>query len=70
MFQRGLAMNAFGIVAWAESPTAGTVWQGGSDFVQKLPSFGLPDQILIARSVDHVGTTVAIKMRKALAHAA
>ena len=70
VFQRGLAMSAFGIVARAESPAAGTVRQGGSDFVQKLRSFGLPDQILIAGSVDHVGTAVAIKVRKAFAYAA
>ena len=69
VFQRGLAMIAFGIVARAEFPAARTVRQGGSDFVQKLWRFGLPDQILIAGSVDHVGTTVAIKVRKAFAHA-
>ena len=70
MFQRGLAMSAFGIVARAESPATGTVRQGGSDLVQKFRSFGLPDEILIAGSVDHVGTAVAIEMRKAFAHAA
>ena len=70
MLQRGLAMSAFGIVARAEFPAAKTVRQGGSDFVQKLRSSGLPDQILIAGSVDHVGTAVAVKMGKAFAHAA
>ena len=69
VFQRGLAMSAFGIVARAESPAAGTAWQGGSDFFQKLRSSGLPDEILIAGSVDHIGTAVAIKVRKAFAHA-
>lgn len=69
MFQRGLAMSAFGIVARAKSPATETVRQGGSDLFQKLRSSGLPDQILIAGSVDHVGTAVAIKVRKAFAHA-
>ncbi len=70
VLQRSLAMSAFGIVARAESPATGTVRQGGSDLVQKLRSFGIPDQILIAGSVDHVGTAVTIKVRKAFAHAA
>lgn len=70
VLQRNLAMIAFGIVARAESPAAGTARQSGSDFVQKLRSFGLPDQILIAGSMNYVGTAVTIKVRKAFAHAA
>jgi len=64
------ALSTFGISAGCETTAARTIGQCACDLFEQFLGCVLPDEVLIATAVNDIGTTVAVKVRGALTHAA
>jgi hypothetical protein len=69
MHELSIARGTLGIRSRTEVAAARTRWQRGRNAMDDLHALLTPSALLVCVAVNHVGTSVAVKMRPAIAHA-